>query len=158
MWFQENLKKNQSAPSPASPHTPVPKAPPEEKGPEQTNRKVCCPHCKAPQEVPIIAVQSFCEQCGQRINLQDYRIEKSSFKGDLETRGEVCIAESSRVKANLNVGAALIRGTLEGKIIAERKAELFPNSLVIGTIESPALIIHDGAGFVGKAIIGSSKN
>ncbi len=120
----------------------------------QTFRKVHCPHCKVHQEVPSIAVQSFCENCGQRINLQDYRIEKSHFKGDLETRGEVCIAESSRVKANLNVGTALIRGTIEGKIIAEQKTELFPKSFVLGTIESPVLIMHDGAGFVGKAIIG----
>ena len=115
-------------------------------------RKIKCSNCSAIQEVPSIALASFCEKCGQRINLQDYKI-KGRFHGELETRGEIRIAAGAEVKANLNVGVAVIEGRIDGKVTAEYKVELNEGCLIVGTIASPVLIVHEGAGFVGKAII-----
>jgi len=119
-------------------------------------KKITCSSCHTVQEVPSIALASFCEKCGQRINLQDYKI-KGPFHGELETRGKICIAEGAEVKAELNVGHAIIEGKIHGKIIAERRVELNDGCMVVGTITSPVLVVNDGAGFVGKAIINPSK-
>jgi len=119
-------------------------------------KKITCSSCHTVQEVPSIALASFCEKCGQRINLQDYKI-KGPFHGELETRGKICIAEGAEVKAELNVGHAIIEGKIHGKIIAERRVELNEGCMVVGTITSPVLVVSEGAGFVGKAIINPSK-
>ncbi len=115
-------------------------------------KKITCSNCKTNQEVPSIALASFCEKCGQRVNLQDYKI-KGNFHGELETRGEIQIASGAEVKANLNVGRAVVNGKIKGNIDAENRVELNDGCLVIGTIKSPVLIIHEGAGFVGRAEI-----
>lgn len=115
-------------------------------------KQIKCSNCSAVQEVPSIALASFCEKCGQRINLQDYKI-KGKFHGELETRGEIKIAAGAEVKANLNVGVAVIEGRIDGKITAETRVELNDGGLVVGVINSPTLIVHEGAGFIGKAVI-----
>lgn len=117
-----------------------------------TMRKIKCFNCNTNQEVPSIALASFCEKCGQRINLQDYKI-KGRFHGELETRGEIRIATGAEVKANLNVGIAVIDGRIDGKITAENKVILNEGCLVVGSIVAPAMIMNEGAGFVGKAVI-----
>lgn len=120
-------------------------------------KKIKCSNCNTLQEVPSIALASFCESCGQRINLQDYKI-KGPFHGELETRGEIRVATGAEVKANLNVGSAVVDGKINGKISAESRVELNGGCLVVGTINSPVLIVNDGAGFVGKAIINPPKD
>lgn len=117
-----------------------------------TMRKIKCFNCNTNQEVPSIALASFCEKCGQRINLQDYKI-KGRFHGELETRGEIRIATGAEVKANLNVGIAVIDGRIDGKITAENRVILNEGCLVVGSIIAPAMIMNEGAGFVGKAVI-----
>ena len=121
-----------------------------------TMRKIKCFNCNTNQEVPSIALASFCEKCGQRINLQDYKI-KGRFHGELETRGEIRIATGAEVKANLNVGVAVIDGRIDGKITAENKVILNEGCLVVGSIIAPVMIMNDGAGFVGKAVINPPK-
>lgn len=121
-----------------------------------TMRKIKCFNCNTNQEVPSIALASFCEKCGQRINLQDYKI-KGRFHGELETRGEIRIATGAEVKANLNVGIAVIDGRIDGKITAENKVILNEGCLVVGSIIAPAMIVNEGAGFVGKAVINPPK-
>lgn len=121
--------------------------------PGEGSKKVRCPYCRAMEEVPNIAIQSFCGSCGQRIHLQDYHI-RGRFHGDLETRGEVCITENADVTANLNVGRATIQGRIKGEILTEHVTVIANGGLLLGKVVSPSLVVHEGGGFVGEAIIG----
>jgi len=159
--------KDISTQKPAAPPRETPTAPPLSKAPlpkttpaapvmqpssENQTKSIKCSYCHTFQDVPSIALASFCEKCGRRINLQDYQI-RGHFRGELETRGEIRIAHEADVQGNLDVGVAIIEGRMEGEIQAEVRVTLEPNSMVVGTINAPALVVRDGAGFVGKAAI-----
>ncbi|MBN1521582.1 MAG: polymer-forming cytoskeletal protein [Candidatus Aureabacteria bacterium] len=115
-------------------------------------RNVKCSHCQTLQEVPTIALSSFCKKCGHRINLQDYEI-RGKFQGDLDTRGTIFISEDAEVKANINVGNAVVRGKIQGTIIAEKTVKLAQAGKIFGKVVTPNFIVEDGAIFVGKAEI-----
>lgn len=119
-------------------------------------RNVKCSYCHTTQEVPAIALSSFCKKCGHRINLQDYEI-RGKFQGDLDTRGTIFLSEDSDVKANINVGSAVVRGKIQGTIIAEIKVELMPTGKIFGKIIAPNFVVHEGAIFVGRAEIDPSN-
>lgn len=151
----QNLKISEEIGTPITPASAQQPAKPASSGAQahgSTMRKIKCFNCNTNQEVPSIALASFCEKCGQRINLQDYKI-KGRFHGELETRGEIRIATGAEVKANLNVGIAVIDGRIDGKITAENRVILNEGCLVVGSIIAPAMIMNEGAGFVGKAVI-----
>ncbi|MBN2144178.1 MAG: polymer-forming cytoskeletal protein, partial [Candidatus Aureabacteria bacterium] len=59
---------------------------------------------------------------------------------------------------NLNVGTAVIEGRIEGEIVAENVVELLAGSMVVGTIKSNSLVVREGAGFVGKAVINPKEH
>ena len=143
---QEPPKKTIISPAPLD-ETPLP---------EPENKGVVCSHCKTEQQVPVIALSSFCKKCGYRINLQDYEI-RGKFQGELETRGIIYIAGEADVTAEINVGSGVIEGKVRGNIIAETQVELKSTATVFGTITSPILLVDDGAIFVGKAIIKPKK-
>ena len=119
-------------------------------------KKVKCSHCGTLQEVPTIALSSFCKKCGQRINLQDYEI-RGKFQGELDTRGTIIIAENAEVKANINVGSAVVKGKIQGTVIAEKSIKLTGTGKIFGEVITPNFIVEDGAIFVGKAEINASK-
>jgi hypothetical protein len=157
----ETQKKPEEKPEEKPAARPAPDAPkysPSKTGPTAVPsessgmKRIKCFYCNTVQEVPHIALASFCEKCGQRINLQDYKI-KGKFHGELETRGEIRIAAGAEVRANLNVGSAVIDGRISGKITAETRVELNAGGMVAGTVESPVFLVHEGAGFVGNAVI-----
>ena len=119
-------------------------------------KKVRCSHCNTVQEVPTIALSSFCKKCGQRINLQDYEI-RGKFQGELDTRGTIIIAENAEVKADINVGSAVVKGKIQGVIIAEKSIKLTSTGKIFGEVITPNFIVEDGAIFVGKAQINAGK-
>ena len=115
-------------------------------------RKVNCSHCHAEQEVPTIALSSFCKKCGNRINLQDYEI-RGKFQGDLDTRGTIYLSEDAEVRASINVGSVVVRGKIRGEVIAEKSVTLTSTGKIFGKVVTSNFVVEDGAIFVGKAEI-----
>jgi cytoskeletal protein CcmA (bactofilin family) len=59
--------------------------------------------------------------------------------------GTLIIGSSGQVDANIHVAAAMINGTVNGDIIASEKLQLGRTARVLGNIQSPRLIIEEGA-------------
>lgn len=116
-------------------------------------REIQCPHCGAPQKVPSTALSSFCPDCGNRINLQNYEI-RGRFRGDLDTKGTIYISSDGMVEGNINTGCLVVAGKFKGDIIAEGKVEIKPTGKLYGKISAPALSASTGAIFVGQLRIG----
>ncbi len=121
-----------------------------------TNKDISCPNCCAPLKVPTTALSSFCSECGNRINLQNYEIE-GRFQGELETKGNIFIAVNGNVEGNINTGSLVVAGRFEGEIIAEVKVELRSTARINGKIISPALIVREGATFIGHSHVGTKN-
>ena len=71
--------------------------------------------------------------------------------------GTLIIGSTGRVDANIMVAAAMINGTVNGDIVAMDKIELGRTARVVGNIQTPKLIIEDGATFEGGCTMLKAK-
>jgi cytoskeletal protein CcmA (bactofilin family) len=66
------------------------------------------------------------------------------------TSGTLIIGSNGKVDANIEVAVAVIHGTVNGDIIATQRLELGRSAKVNGNIQTPSLIIEQGAVFEGS--------
>lgn len=71
--------------------------------------------------------------------------------------GTLIVGSNGRVDANIMVAAAAINGTVNGDIIALEKVELGRTARVVGNIQTPRLVIEDGAVFEGSCAMMKAK-
>jgi cytoskeletal protein CcmA (bactofilin family) len=66
------------------------------------------------------------------------------------TDGTLIVSTNGRVDANVEVAVAQIYGTVNGDIIATKRIEMGRVAKVTGNIQTPALVIENGAVFEGS--------
>jgi cytoskeletal protein CcmA (bactofilin family) len=66
------------------------------------------------------------------------------------TSGTLIVGSNGKVDANIEVAVAVIHGTVNGDIIATQRLELGRSAKVNGNIQTPSLIIEQGAVFEGS--------
>lgn len=71
--------------------------------------------------------------------------------------GTLLVGTNGQVDANVMVTAAMINGTVNGDIIASEKIQLGRTARVIGNVQTPKLIIEDGAIFEGSCSMLKSR-
>lgn len=71
--------------------------------------------------------------------------------------GTLIIGSTGRVDANISVSAALVNGTVNGDITASEKIELGRTARVVGNIQTPRIVIEDGAIFEGGCTMLKAK-
>ena len=68
------------------------------------------------------------------------------FEGELETKGVLIIGEKADVKAKTIKGDDIkIEGRVKGDIICNKRLELTNSARIVGNIETPILLIAEGA-------------
>jgi cytoskeletal protein CcmA (bactofilin family) len=72
--------------------------------------------------------------------------------------GTLIVGATGKVDANIAVAAAIISGTVNGDIVATEKLELGRSARVIGNIQTPRLVIEDGAVFEGGCTMLKAKD
>lgn len=63
--------------------------------------------------------------------------------------GKLIVGAGGRVDANVDVSVAIVQGIVNGDLIASRRVELGRAARVIGNIQTPSLLIEQGAHFDG---------
>ena len=76
------------------------------------------------------------------------------FNGKIMSKNELIVGESAHIEGDLHVGRIAISGTVIGKIVAEQRVEIHRNGKVFSDIETPALVIEEGAIFQGNCLMG----
>ena len=71
--------------------------------------------------------------------------------------GTLLVGTNGQVDANIMVTAAMINGTVNGDIIASEKIQLGRTARVVGNIQTPKLLIEDGAVFEGSCSMLKSR-
>lgn len=66
------------------------------------------------------------------------------------TSGTLIVGANGKVDANIEVAVAVIHGTINGDIIATQRLELGRAAKVNGNIQTPSLVIEQGAVFEGS--------
>jgi len=79
------------------------------------------------------------------------------FNGKIMTKNELIVGESAQIEGEVHAGRIAISGTIIGKIIATQRVEIHRNGKVYSDIDTPALIIEEGAIFQGNCVMGDKK-
>lgn len=80
---------------------------------------------------------------------QTFRIE-GRLTGQVVSEGDLVVGEKGEVEGEIRVGRAMITGTVRGLIRATRRVEIGPGGRVTADIETPSLVVDDGALFEGN--------
>jgi len=79
------------------------------------------------------------------------------FNGKITSKNELIVGDSAQIDGDIHVGRIAISGTVRGKIVAEQRVEIHRNGKVYSDIDTPALIIEEGAIFQGNCVMGDRK-
>ncbi len=80
--------------------------------------------------------------------MQDYQI-RGKFNGDIQTKGTLTVAMGGDVRADVQVGNAIIEGRLQGTIHADGRVELRSTAFLLGDIYAKTIVVQEGAAFRG---------
>jgi cytoskeletal protein CcmA (bactofilin family) len=75
------------------------------------------------------------------------------FNGKISSKNELIVGEQAKIDGEIHVGRIAISGTVMGKIKADVKVEIHRSGRVYADIETPALIIEEGAVFQGNCVM-----
>lgn len=71
--------------------------------------------------------------------------------------GTLIVGSDGRVDANIDVAAAMVSGTINGDVVTSEKLELGRTARVTGNIQTPRLLMEDGAILEGNCSMIESK-
>jgi len=77
-------------------------------------------------------------------------IVEGSIEGQIDVKGHVTVNPSGVVRAELRARRVFISGKVYGNVSGEESVELHPSGHLEGNIQSPKVIIHEGAQFKGS--------
>jgi len=78
---------------------------------------------------------------------------KGKFEGKIISDGQLIIGRESVASADINASIVSISGTVNGKIKAGKKIELFKKSKTSADIIAPEIVMESGAIFNGTCIM-----
>jgi cytoskeletal protein CcmA (bactofilin family) len=76
------------------------------------------------------------------------------FNGKIMSKNELIVGESAHIEGDVHVGRIAISGTVMGKIVATQRVEIHRTGKVYSDIDTPALVIEEGAIFQGSCSMG----
>ena len=79
------------------------------------------------------------------------------FNGKIVSKNELIVGESATIEGDVHVGRIAISGTVIGKIVASQRVEIHRNGKVYSDVDTPALVIEEGAIFQGNCVMGERE-
>ena len=79
------------------------------------------------------------------------------FNGRIRSKNELIVGESAHIEGEIHVGRIAISGTVMGKITADQRVEIHRNGKVYSDVDTPTLVIEEGAIFQGNCVMGDRK-
>ena len=84
------------------------------------------------------------------------RIE-GNVDGEIQCHGTLTIGERAEVRAKISADVIVIRGKVEGSVVAKEKVELVAPARLFGEIDTPRLVITEGVVFDGDCTMGVAR-
>lgn len=76
------------------------------------------------------------------------------LEGEIYTEGSLTVGENAIIKGEIHAGVAVIYGKVEGNVTVQHRCELMSSAELVGDISGLALVIEEGATFVGQSTVG----
>src|SRR6266481_1434474 len=82
---------------------------------------------------------------------------EGKLEGEINSDGILHLGETGSVNGNLNVSSVVVRGKINGNVIAKDKIEIKSKAEVFGDVRAAKLVIEEGVTFVGKTEVNPNK-
>jgi cytoskeletal protein CcmA (bactofilin family) len=79
------------------------------------------------------------------------------FEGSIRTKGQLHVAQGSRVAADVTAGNIDVDGEVKGNLTASGKVHLKASARLEGDIKTSRLEVADGATFIGNCVVGPQE-
>ena len=76
------------------------------------------------------------------------------FKGEILGEGTLIVGEKAEIEADIRIPSLLNSGKIQGHIVADKKIELFAPGQIFGNIQTPCLVLNEGASLEGNCRMG----
>lgn len=86
-----------------------------------------------------------------------FRID-GHFEGKISSSGRLIIGESGEVDGEIQVGHVAVSGQLRGTVKADEQIHIAAGGRVAADLETPSLLIEDGAQFDGRCSMRRDEN
>lgn len=80
---------------------------------------------------------------------QTFRVD-GKLTGKVVSDGDLVVGERGEIEGEIEVGRAFISGLVRGRVRTTRRLEIGPGGRVFADLETPALVIDEGAVFQGQ--------
>jgi cytoskeletal protein CcmA (bactofilin family) len=80
-----------------------------------------------------------------------------NVEGEIQCHGTLTIGEGAEVRAKISSQVVVVRGRVEGNVMAKEKVELISPARVVGNISTPRLTVTEGVVFDGDCFMGMAK-
>jgi cytoskeletal protein CcmA (bactofilin family) len=74
--------------------------------------------------------------------------------GRVDSAGDLVVGEQGEVEGDIRVGRIFISGTVKGSVQAGQRVEITSRGRVTADLDTPSLMIEDGAFFEGRCSMG----
>jgi len=77
--------------------------------------------------------------------------------GEIQTDGVLNLGDSAVVNGNINAQNVVVRGKINGNIVAKEKIDIKTKAELFGDIRASKLSVEEGVTFVGKTEVNPNK-
>jgi len=138
---EENRPAASPEPRPAEPVAPVQVAPPRPAEPEPG----------------LVAYLYKGSRVSGQLTFQGPVKIDGSVDGEIQCHGILTIGDGAEVRARISGQVVVVRGRVEGNVVAKERVELIAPARLIGNIKTPRLVITEGVVFDGDCSMGVAR-
>jgi cytoskeletal protein CcmA (bactofilin family) len=80
-----------------------------------------------------------------------------NVEGEIQCYGTLTIGDGADVRGKISSEVVIIRGKVEGNVIAKEKVELVAPGRIVGNVSAPRLTVTEGVVFDGNCSMGVAK-
>ena len=84
------------------------------------------------------------------VELQKPLMIKGVFNGNIKSESALIIEEGAIVKADVKAFSLVVKGSLEGNVVAETVVRIYPTGKLSGDVMAPEVILDSGCYFTGN--------
>ncbi len=80
------------------------------------------------------------------------------FEGQVKTVDTLIVGEKGELNADISAGVLIVKGKINGSIVATSRVEIHSTSKVVGDIRTPSLLVEVGAVYHGHCDMTSNES
>jgi cytoskeletal protein CcmA (bactofilin family) len=79
------------------------------------------------------------------------------FKGEILGGGTLIVGEKAEIESDIRISSLLNSGKIQGHVVADKRIELFAPGQILGKIQTPCLVLNEGATLEGNCRMGQAE-